>query len=289
MSWTDIIGIIVGGLLLGGVYAVIAQGLNLVWGVLGVINFAHGEFLMIGCYITFWLVTLFKMSFFFSPVVSFFLVGGLSVFIYLGFIKPMVGVKEAEFNSLLLLFGLGMVIANGARIVWSPTYRIVPVDYGKLQVGGQFLPLSYVTAFLIALFVTVLMYLFLKKSYVGRSVRAVVQNKDSATIIGINTNLVYAISFAIGCGLAGLGGTLISLMYSIYPDMGFPFSILSFCVVVIGGLGSFWGVYFAGIAVGLVESFTGAFAGAEWQPMVVAVLLLGVLQVRATLGGKGRW
>jgi branched-chain amino acid transport system permease protein len=283
VSESAIITIIISGILLGGIYAVIAQGLNLVWGVLRVINFAHGEFLMVGCYITFWLVTFYKTSFFLAPVVSFLLLGALGFCIYIAFIKPMLGSEDLEFNSLLLLFGFSLIMSTGARVVWSPTYRIVPVSYGSLQTARLSLPLNYLLAFAIALLVTVLLYLFLKKTYLGKSVRAVVQNKDSATIIGINPNLVYGTSFAIGCGVAAIGGSLISLIYSIYPDMGFPFAILSFCVVCIGGLGSFWGVFFAGLAVGLIESFVGAFAGAEWEPIVVAVLLLGVLQVRQAL------
>lgn len=243
LNWDTIVIIMVSGILLGSIYAMIAQGLNLIWGVLRVVNFAYGEFLMVGCYITFWFVTLYKVDFLVTPLLSFLGVGALGFCIYLGFIKPLLGKKkeELEFNSLLLLFGFSLILTTAARIVWSPTYRIVPVKYGSVSLGPLFLPLNYFLAFLIAWVSTVLLYLFLRRTYIGKSVRAVVQNKDSAAAIGISPDFVYGVSFVIGCGVAAIGGSLISLIYSIYPDMGFPFAILSFCIVCLGGLGNFLG------------------------------------------------
>jgi branched-chain amino acid transport system permease protein len=278
--------VIISGLLLGSLYAMIAQGLNLIWGVLRVVNFAYGEFLMLGCYISFSIVTFCHADFLVTPLFSFLSVGVLGLCIFTGFIKPMLGKEELEFNSLLLLFGFSLIITTAARLIWSATYRIVPAQYGKLGLGPILVPLNYLLAFLISLVVTLMLYLFLQRTYLGKSVRAVVQNKESAAAIGINPNLVYGVSFFIGCGVAAVGGSLVSLVYSIYPDMGFPFTILSFCIVCMGGLGNFWGVFASGLIVGVVEVFVGTFAGAQWEPIVVVALLLLLLISRQVLGRK---
>lgn len=286
LDWSIIAPIIISGLLLGGIYAVIAQGLNLMWGVLRVINFAHGEFMMLGCYTTFWLITLYKMPFLVTSLVAFLGVGVLGFSIYMVVIKPILGWEELEFNSLLIFFGFGLIMMTIARILWSPTYRIVPVDFGSIEPGGISLSLNYLIPFVISLVVTVLLYLFLRRTYLGKSVRAVVQNKDSATIMGINPYFVYGLTFIIGCGVAAIGGSLISLIYSIFPDMGHGFILMAFCIVCLGGLGSFWGVFIAGLVVGLIESFVGAFAGPQWEPIVVAVLLLIVLPIRSFFAAR---
>jgi branched-chain amino acid transport system permease protein len=271
---------IVNGLLLGGVYVLLATGLTLVAGVVKIFNFGHGALLMLGAYITFWLLTLWGID----PYVSI-LVTGPALFA-IGYVVQRYAITPVlnapEHNLLLITLGVGLFLENLALFVWSPDYRTVRVAYSgaTLLLGDLVITLPRLFASLFALLLTVLLYLLVRVTDLGKAMRASAQDREGALLQGINVRRIYAITFGLGAACAGIGGSLITPFSVLSPSMGQLFLLTLFVVIVLGGLGSFFGALIGGLIVGVAESLGALYVDASIKQVVPFVLFILILLVR---------
>jgi branched-chain amino acid transport system permease protein len=250
------VDIIITGILLGGLFALVSVGFTLQYGVGRVLNVSHGEFIMIGAFITFWLSSSYSVN----PLVS--LVFTAPLTIVLGWAlhatlfrrimdkAPSIDVFEGQ--SMLASFGLLYIVQNVARIIWgSQTYNL---DFLKTTVGGSLqIPLNRLVALAVVVVIGVLLYFFLAHTRLGKAIRAAGQDSSTAGLMGVNIHNVLAICFGIGLGLAGIAGTLMSTIFAISTSMGLQYTVIAMIVVVLGGLGSITGAVIGGVILGVVS------------------------------------
>jgi branched-chain amino acid transport system permease protein len=286
MTGTMLLQGVVSGLLAGGLYAMVALGLALIFGVMRVINIAHGALLMLGAYTTYWLFALAGMNPFASLLVSVPLLFVVGVVLQKLFVYRVVGAPEL--SSLLLTFGISIFIPNVAMLAWSADYRSVEFLTGSFLLGPIALSKPRLVTFCSALVITGLAFLFLKKTKVGKAIRATSQHRDVAQVCGINVRRIDLITFGLAAGLAGAGGSLVSVMFSVFPEMGQIYVFKSFLVIVLGGAGNYPGAFFGGLLLGLVEGLASLFLTAQLSEVIAYILLVIVLLVRPTglLGGR---
>ena len=287
---------LVNGILAGGILAVVALGFSLVWGIMNIINLAHGAFVMLGAYVTWQLFTTFHLDPFLSLPISFVVLFVLGYLIQ-RFIINWVA-RAPVLTTFLLTFGLSLLVVNIALLIWTGDTRGVTTSYSgtNFSVLGITVPWAKLYTLLAAMAITGVMYLWLQRSKTGRAIRATSMDIGAAQLAGVRVAQIYAIVFGLGAGLAGVAGTLISLSYSLNPAMGQPFLIKAFVVCVLGGLGSVEGALVGGLAYGIVEAFASQLdfsigsqhiSGAGLQDAVALVVLLIVLIFRPT-GIMGR-
>ena len=266
--------------LLGGIYALIAVGLTLIFGIMRVVNFAHGEFLMLGMYLAFWTFTLWGLDPYVTlwVAVPLFFVIGLAV--YAVVIR---GVVRASHNvQIFTTVGLSTILQNGALVLWTGDFRFVRPWYSVvvLRVGDAAFNLSQVVAFAVAVLFTVALFGFMRWTHAGRVMRATAQDAEAATLMGIDTDRVYRLAFAIGIACVGVAGVLVSPLYSVYPTAGLQFVLLAYVVVVLGGLGDMVGALLGSLIVAGVE-VVGSYAfGSAWKEVIYFVLFIAVLLFR---------
>lgn len=288
MDVATILQLLLFGLVWGGLYALIATGLNVIFGVMKILNIAHGEMLMLGAYLTFWLFTLWDVS----PLLSVPLAGiamfAFGVVLQKLLIDPVVArsgsIEAAEGALLIIFFGVLLVVQSSALLLWSADYRIInyltePVRLGVLSVAANRLVVA-----LVALIVTGAMYVALQYTMLGKAIRAVSQDRDTARLMGINANRIGLIGFGVGSALAGIAGSLASMIYIITPTVGLLFTVKAFTVMVVGGLGSQLGTLCAGLSLGILESLVGFAIGPEFKDVTGYVLLIGFILWRARFG-----
>ena len=277
---------IVSGLLAGGVYAMIALGMALIFGVMRVINVAHGTLLMLGGYVTYWLFAFFGLNPFVSLIVSFPLLFLVGLLLQKFFISRVVGAPEL--SSLILTFGLSILITNLAVLSWTSDYRSVEFLTGSFLLGPIAVSKPRLVTFAYALLITVAAFIFLNKTKTGKAIRATSQHRELAQVCGINVRRIDLITFGLASGLAGAGGSLISVMYSIFPEMGRGYVFKSFLVIVLGGAGNYPGAFLGGLLLGVVEGLTSLLLTAQLSEVIAYVLLVLVLLIRPTglLGGR---
>jgi branched-chain amino acid transport system permease protein len=272
------------GLLVGGLYGLAAVGLSLVFGVTKILNVAHGELLMLGGYASFWLFTLSGVDPFAGLPLAILVLVLLGLVLYKGVFGRMtkLGEETKIKNTMLVGFGVGIVLQNVAQRLWTADQRGITTAYSSsvFTVFGVRFPIVRAASFLIALFVLVALHLFLKRTYLGKAIRATVEDWEAAALLGISTDRVYLISFLMGAGLAGLAGALVSVGYSVEPTMGLEWTLTSLIVMVLGGLGSFVGTFVAGVLLGVTQSLTSFWLGGAYREMVALLLFLLVLVVR---------
>lgn len=271
---------VVTGLLLGGVYGLVAMGLSLIFGVLGIINFAHGTIVTVGLYVSYLLVTDLGLDPYLAlpaTVVILFVFGS---FIQKFMIRRTLG-QPLE-NQLLLTVGLSILLQNLLLIFFSPTPRSIRVDYANTQVDilGATASLSRVIAFVGALIIGLLLWLLLKKTNYGTSIRAVAQNPKGAALVGINVRQVYIVAFALGIACAGAAASLILPFLTIDPLVGEPFTILAFVTVILGGLGNVVGALVGGLVIGLVYEIGGLLLPGQDKLLLVFIVFVLVLLAR---------
>lgn len=272
------------GILIGALYGLAAVGLSPVFGVTKFLNVAHGEFLMFGGYASFWLFALWKVDPFVSlpAAVVFLLVLG-AIFYKLLFsrmVKLAEGVKIQ--NTLLVGFGLSLILQNLALQFWTADTRSITTAYSSsvFTFAGVRFPMARAASLALAFVLVVALQLFLRRTYTGKALRATVENWEAATLMGIDIQQVYLLSFVMGAALAGVAGALVSVGYSIDPAMGMSWTLKSLVVMVLGGLGSITGTFVGGIILGLTESATGYFLSLTYKEVVGLVLFLLVLIFR---------
>jgi branched-chain amino acid transport system permease protein len=238
---------ILNGLLIGCVYSLIAIGLTLIWGVMNIVNFAHGDFLMLGMFVSFWCYALLGLDPIFSIPLSgiMLLVLGLLIYRY-AVSKVMRGPMLAQ---LVVTFGVSIFIANTAVMLWTPDYRLIDRTLlaGTWQVGTVQISIAKVVTSVGSILVSAALLLFLKRTRTGKAILATEMNRDSALLMGVNTDRVNALSFGIGSALVGIAGAFLSMYYYIYPQVGGLFGTISFAIVALGGFGSISGAFIAGI------------------------------------------
>jgi branched-chain amino acid transport system permease protein len=275
---------VVFGVLVGALYGLAAVGLSLVFGVTKILNVAHGELLMFGGYASFWAVTLLGVDPFLSiiPAVIFLAVIGFILYklIFARLVKLNESVKIQ--NTLLVGFGLSLILQNIALRLWSADTRGITTFYSgwAFTLFGVRFPIVRVASLIIALVTLLALELFLRRTYTGKALRATVENWEAATLMGIDTQGVYLLSFVMGAALAGIAGALVSVGYSIDPAMGLNWTLTSLIVMVLGGLGSIIGTFVGGIVLWVTQSATGFFLSQTYREVVGLVLFLLVLVFR---------
>jgi len=272
------------GILVGALYGLAAVGLALVFGVTKFLNVAHGELLMLGGYASFWLFSLWRVDPFLSlplAIVSLLVVGAVLYKLLFGrMVKLAEGAKIQ--NTLLVGFGLGLILQNLALRFWTADTRSITTFYSGAvwTILGVRLPVVRVASMGIAFVLIVALQLFLRRTYTGKALRATVENWEAATLMGIDIQKVYLLSFVIGSALAGVAGSLVSVGYSIDPTMGMSWTLKSLVVMVLGGLGSLTGTFVGGLILGVTEAATGYFFSLTYREVVGLVLFLLVLIFR---------
>jgi len=278
---------LISGILIGGVYALIGIGLTIIFGVMRVINFAHGDLLMLGMYGTYYLFTLFNIDPFVSIVFTIplmFLYGG---FLQKFFINRVLG--SLPQNQILLTIGMGLIMSNVVMLAFTSDYKILSTTYSSSSVSilGISISSPLVISFAITAAITAALYWFLLKTDTGQAIRATAQDREAAQLMGINVKRMSIIAFGLGSALAGTAGALISPTYYIFPQVGSIFTLKAFVITVLGGMGSIVGATLGGILIGVAESIGGVYFGSGWKEVVVFVLFLLVLLFKpAGLMGK---
>jgi branched-chain amino acid transport system permease protein len=282
----------ISGILVGGLYALIAVGMTLIFGVMRVVNLAHGEFLMIGMYVCYSLFTRWGIDPYASILFSVPLLFVLGSLIQNFLISPVIRAKAPEENQILLTAGIGLVLTNVALLIFSPNYYTVLTSYSNATVTVQKICLSLplLWDFLVSIGTTGLLYLFVMKTDLGASIRAVAQNPDSARLMGINTDRIMNVTFGIGCALVGAAGSLLMPLYYVFPSIGGLFTLKAFIVVVLGGMGSALGALVGGITLGVVESLGATYISSGLKDVLGFVIFLLVLILKPSgLVGKTRF
>jgi branched-chain amino acid transport system permease protein len=266
--------------LLGGIYALIAVGLTLIFGIMRVVNFAHGEFLMLGMYLAFFAFTLRGLDPYVLLVVAIPIFFGVGLVVY---VLIMRGVIHASHNvQIFTTVGLSTALQNVALVLWSGDFQVFrPWESSVvLRLAGTAFNLSQVIAFAVAIALTVALIAFMKWTHTGRVMRATAQDRDAATLMGIDTDRVYRLTFAIGIACVGAAGVLVSPLYAAYPQAGLQFVTLAYVVVVLGGLGDMAGAMLGSLIVAVVEVAGSYIFGAAWKEVFYFLLFIGVLVFR---------
>jgi len=277
----------INGLVLGGLYACIAVGFSLVWGVLNVINMLHGSFIVLGAYLAFFAHAALGIH----PFVAVPLVGALmfagGYALQRGVINRVI--DEPVLITLVLTFGLDMILYNAMVLGFTATPRRIAFDMGVLSLGPVIMPVDRLAAMALAVALTGLLYYLLRSSRIGRAIVAVRMDREAAALMGIRVAHIYAVTFGIGAFMAGAAGCLIAIVYPFSPTMTGLFLGKAFVVCVVGGLGSVPGALVGGLVLGLVESYAGAWLGPQHAITAGFVLMLLLLLTRPTglLGKAG--
>lgn len=262
--------VVIAGLLMGGIYALIAVGLNLQFGVARVLNISHGEFVMLGAFLTWSLYSIFHIN----PILSLIIVGPfiflIGFFIHRILFKPLRNMAPTmgifEGNSMLASFGIMFIIQNIALLIWGANLKgYVFMDF-SIDIFGALFGANRVLAMLFALVICAVFYVFLMWTRTGKAIRAASQDPSTAQTMGVNIHWVLGLCFALGALMAGLAGVLVSMIWEITPNIGMPYTIIAIIVIILGGLGNIPGSLLGGIILGLVGSIVTA-----WDPGLTMV------------------
>jgi len=278
--------VVISGLLAGALYSMVALGLALIFGVMRVINVAHGTILMLGAYTTFWWFYLLGINPYLSLLASMPLMFLLGVLLQRTLVTRVV--DAPELSSLLLTFGISIALVNLARLAFTSDLRSVEFLTGAFLVGPFALSRARLISFAFAVTLALLAFWFLQKTKLGKAIRATSQSSETAMVCGINVERIHLFAFGIASALAAAGGSLVAVMVAIQPEMGQVYTFKSFLVIVLGGAGNYPGALLGGMLLGLVEQLSSLFLTTQVSEAVAYVLLVLVLLLRPTglLGGR---
>jgi len=284
MSIESFLQTLVFGIFVGGIYGIAAMGLALVFGVLKILNIAHGELLMLGGYLSFWLFITWGVDPFVSILITIpalFLIGLLLDRTVYRHVVTLLGEEKIK-NSMLVSFGLALVIQNMAQWGFTADERAIQVAYTGtgLNLAGITLPYTRLGTFAVAIVVTLLLHLFLRRTYYGKAILATAEDWESAELVGINIHRIYMMTFALGASLAAIAGTFVTITYGISPSIGIIWTLKALVVVVLAGTGSILGAFPAGILLGVIEAVSGAFIGSTYREVIGLVIFVLVFILR---------
>jgi branched-chain amino acid transport system permease protein len=286
--------VLIMGLTIGAIYALIAIGLNLLWGTMRLLNISHGDLIMLGGFTAFWFFTLFGVSPLLSCLIA--AIGcavlGLITYkiLFANSLRRVKSLESLEANSLLIFFGLLITIENLAFLLWGADLRGYSYLRDSVSVLGIPLALNRLSASLIAIFVCLGFYVFLQKTLFGKAVRAIIQDKDAAQVVGVNISSIYIFCFATGFAMAGLAGALISMFYTVTPFMGLHYGLLAFIVVILGGLGNILGSLIGGLLLGVITTAGAALSTPGYTYIIQYMLFIIIIlfMPRGIFGGRVR-
>ncbi|MEJ7815944.1 MAG: branched-chain amino acid ABC transporter permease [Rubrobacter sp.] len=279
----------VSGILLGGVFALIAAGLNIIFGVVRIINFAHGELVMLAMYATFFLHNLFGVDPYLSILIvapALFLVG---VIVQRLVIQPIL--DASAISKIFATVGLSLVLINLALILFGGNFRTVRTSYSDatINLGNVNISVSRLIAFAVALVLFAGLFYVLRYTFLGKAFQAVAEDRSTAQLMGIRVQRLYLLAFGLGSALAGVAGALLMPFSTVYPTVGITYTLVAFVVVVLGGLGNMTGTLLAGLLIGLTETFSATFISPSLSGATYFVIFVLVLLVRPSgLFGKGK-
>jgi branched-chain amino acid transport system permease protein len=281
---------VINGLLIGGIYALVSIGVTLIFGVIKIVNFAQGEFVMIGMYISFFLFTQLGIDPIVSLIISMPILFVVGVLIQHLLIRRVLGLNDLP--QIFLTFALSLLILNLALMLLTANYRTVHTWYSDeaLHIGGLYIPVAKLIAFVLAMALSAALWVFLHTTDLGKAMRAAAQKPEVAMLMGINPNRVFCVALGIALALAGAAGSLLMSFYPAYPMVGQVFVLMAFVAVVLGTLGNVIGALIASLMMGVAESLGIQFVGADSGLIVVFAMLLLTLAIRPSglAGGKVR-
>ena len=281
--------LLVNGLLLGGAYAIISISLTLIFGVVRVVNFAHGELLMIGLYVVWLLAVHAGLHPYAAAIPVALLLFAVGALIQRFVIQPLLSAEPHI--QIFATVGVSTALLNLALMVFGADVRKVDavLGTGAFQIGPINIVTGQLVTFVVAILIAVGLHLFLQRSFTGRGLRALAQNRDAAALMGVNVNKAYVLAFGIGAALCGLASGLLAVQYPAFPTVGQYFVLTAFVIVVLGGLGSLPGAVVGSLFIGLIDSLAGFYVGPDMKEIVYFVIFLVILVVRPTgLFGLGR-
>jgi branched-chain amino acid transport system permease protein len=279
----------INGLLIGGIYTLVASGLTLIYGVLHIINFAHGSLLMLAMFGVYFLLTKLGVDPYLSLVVMVPAMFALGYVLYRGLIGKLAHGKDE--NILLITLGLSILIENLALMFFKGDTRTISVSYSDrmVELGPLLLSFPKIVSFVAAMVLCALLGLFIQRTDTGKAIRAVAKERMGARLVGIDVDRVFAISYGIGLATLGAAACLLMPIFYVSPTIGHVFVIVAFTVVVLGGMGSFLGAVVGGLIVGLTESFGGLFLGESLGQIGISLIFILILLLRPSgLFGAGR-
>lgn len=270
------------GLLQGGLLALVAVGFSLVWGVMNIVNLAHGAFVILGAYIAWELSTHFGVDPFAGMLVSAVVLFAAGYLIQ-RYLTNLV-VNAPIFITLLLTFGINLMLVQGMNIVFSANIRGIKTSYASdsVRLGDVQVPLGRMLAFGVTIVITLLLVAFVNRTRTGLSILATGMDRGAARLMGIRARHVYALTFGIACGMAGLAGAMVGMIGSFHPSDAGNFTLFSFVIAVLGGLGNMYGALFGGLLLGLVEAWGGQYLPGSWVNALAFLVLVLVLIFRPT-------
>lgn len=270
----------INGLIIGGAYALIGIGLTLIFGIMNVVNFAHGEMYMLGAYFLFTFFTKMSMNFFFSMFLAVTAVMGIGFIFEKGILKPL---RRRSIDTVMLsMIALSLLIQNLAMLVWTPIPESIqsPFPMTTYTLGGLYFLPQRILVILVALLMVLMTHLLLKRTKIGKAMRATFQDLEAASLMGIQIDRIYSFTFVLGVGLAAAAGTLLGPIYTVHPYTGNLANLKAFAIVIIGGLGSFWGAVTAGFSLGVFESLGAGYVSSGYQDAIGFILLIIILILR---------
>jgi branched-chain amino acid transport system permease protein len=268
------------GILLGGLYIIIALGLSMVFGVMRLVNLAHGDLVVLGSYLSYTIFTGIGLDPILSLIITIPVLFGLGFFIQQYLFRRAFSISGEA--PLIIAFGISLILQNFNQIIWTPLSRGISTNYSMSSffLGSRQFPISYLLDFIVAVVVMLAFREFLRRTYLGRAITAASQNRRAAQLMGVNTKMIYGFAFAIAMISAAIAGTFLGMTFPFTPVSGTQFLIIAFGVVIIGGLGSLFGTFLGGLILGLVQTFSSYFFGSASQMLFVYLAVLIVLAVR---------
>ena len=258
--------IIVNGLFTGGIYSLVAIGLTLIYGVMVIVNFAHGEFLMLGIYVAFWAWTLMDLDPYVAIPIAFVLIFGLGALIQRGLVQRVLDAHPL--NQIILLVGVSTLLIGLVQFFFSDETAVI-------SAFGLRFAIARLVAFFASMAISLLLFIFLRYTRTGKAIRAVSQSRDAARLMGINVNFIYYLTFGIGAAITAVAGVLLAPNHRMIPTMGQAYSVIAFVVVVLGTMGNFIGAFIGGLIIGVVEAFAGFYLGGDVK--IIASMMIFIL------------
>ncbi len=266
---------IVNGLFTGGIYALVSIGLTLIYGVMIIVNFAHGEFLMLGIYIAFFAYTLFGIDPYLAIPIALVFIAILGALIQRGLVQRVLSAHPL--NQIVLLVGVSTLLVGLVQFFFTAEPRSIHVPYETevIPIMGLRFSIPRSIAFIASIGISLALYLFLRYTRTGKAIRAVSQSRDAASLMGINVKSIYMLTFGIGTAVTAVAGVLLAPNHTMIPTMGQAYSVIAFVVVVLGTMGNFVGAFLGGLIIGIVESFAGFFLGGDVK--IIASMMIFIL------------